>query len=250
MLWSTKELRGYTIRTTDDAVGNVDGFFFDDRTWAVRYLVADVGRSLPGRRVLIPRGVLGEPDREAQNLTVALTMEQVENSPPISADEPVSRQIEGDLHENCRWSPYWRAGAQGLGLGAAAVARTIAEVTGERDEEEADPCLRSSREIIGYAVQAEDGEIGRVEDSVCDDDTWVVRYLLINPKSWLPGKMALFSTNWIKRISWPDKAVYVHLLRDTVKGAPEFSPTPSLSPEYEAPFFDNYGRSKGWIDCR
>ena len=72
-------------------------FFFDDKTWAIRYLVVDTGAWLPGRRVLISPIALGQPDWAGQFFPVKLTMEQVRNSPDIDTDKPVSRQQESLL---------------------------------------------------------------------------------------------------------------------------------------------------------
>jgi hypothetical protein len=66
MLWSLEELRGYTIRATDGDIGTVHAFFFDDKTWAIRYLVVDTGAWLPGRRVLISPVALEQPDWAGQ----------------------------------------------------------------------------------------------------------------------------------------------------------------------------------------
>ena len=43
MLRSLKDLRGYAIRASDGVIGKVDDFYFDDETWAIRYLVVDTG---------------------------------------------------------------------------------------------------------------------------------------------------------------------------------------------------------------
>ena len=87
MLRSEKELHGYAIRAIDGDIGKVYEFYFDDLAWIVRYLVVDTGKWLPGRKVLLWPGVLGQPDWETGSVPVELTKAQVEGSPPISADE-------------------------------------------------------------------------------------------------------------------------------------------------------------------
>ena len=51
-----------------------------------------------------------------------------------------------------------------------------------------DPHLRSTNNVSGYNIQAIDGEIGNVEDFIIDEETWAIRYLIINTRNWLPGK--------------------------------------------------------------
>ena len=107
MLRSMNELYGYTIRATDDTIGSVHDFFFDDRESTVRYLVVDTGNWLPGRKVLIAPDALSKPDWASMMLPVNLTKEQVKNSPDIDTEKPVSRQQEEDLRGYYDWPLYW-----------------------------------------------------------------------------------------------------------------------------------------------
>ena len=56
------ELRGYQIATKDGTKGKVKDFLFDEDQWVVRYLEADLGFIFPGRKILIPRIFLKEPN--------------------------------------------------------------------------------------------------------------------------------------------------------------------------------------------
>jgi len=103
MLRSLKSLINYEIAAKDGAIGSVHDFYFDDRRWCVRYLVVDTGTWLPGRRVLLSPVSIGGADWAAKHIEVGLTKEQVENSPPLSADRPVSRQHERELTEYFAW---------------------------------------------------------------------------------------------------------------------------------------------------
>jgi uncharacterized protein YrrD len=249
MLRNAKELRGYTIRATDGDIGKVHEFYFDDLAWIVRYLVVDTGTWLPGRRVLLSPGCLGQPDWETRSLPVELTTEQVEHSPEISTEEPVSRQMEMDLHTYYGWTPYWRGGLPPLGLGAAAAAQVIAgqaEEKGEQEEKDEDPHLRSTREVIGYHIQARDGEIGHIDDFIIDVETWHLRYLVIDTRNWLPGKKVLVSPAWAEEVDWATRMVSIDLKRETIKDSPEFDASMPVEREYEDRLHDHYERPKYW----
>ena len=244
MLRSLKDLQGYTIHAVDGDIGKVGDFLFDDHAWIVRYLVADTGNWLVGRRVLLSTVALGRPKWEQQTLPVMLTREQVEQSPPIAADRPVSRRMEQELHAHYGWLPYWS------GTGAAA-AQVAAQIAAEREEEAAvgqgaDWHLRSTREVIGYHIQATDGQIGRVEDFIADDEGWGVRYMVVDAGNWLAGRRVLLSPTWIIQVSWPESKVYVDLNTETIKNSPEFDPSAPVNREYELRLYDYYGRPKYW----
>jgi len=94
MQYSVKDLKGYAIGATDDDIGKLDDFYFDDESWTIRYLVAETGNWLLNRKVLISPFALGEADLSRKRLNVTLTKKQVEESPSIDTDKPVSRQYE------------------------------------------------------------------------------------------------------------------------------------------------------------
>jgi len=49
MLRSVKDLKGHDIKANDGDIGRVHDFYLDDEAWAIRYLIVDTGRWLPGR---------------------------------------------------------------------------------------------------------------------------------------------------------------------------------------------------------
>jgi len=50
MLIKAKTLNGYKLDSLDGEIGKVKEFYFDDRHWTIRYLVADTGNWLTGRK--------------------------------------------------------------------------------------------------------------------------------------------------------------------------------------------------------
>jgi restriction endonuclease HindI-like protein/PRC-barrel domain protein len=78
MLHSIQQRYGEKLRATDGEIGHVRDFYFDDKNWAVRYLVADTGRWLSGRLVLISPHALGHLYPKGKVLLVNLTREQIE----------------------------------------------------------------------------------------------------------------------------------------------------------------------------
>ncbi|MEJ2023797.1 MAG: PRC-barrel domain containing protein [Deltaproteobacteria bacterium] len=95
MLRSLKSLINYVLKAEDGEIGRCTDFLFDDEKWVTRYIVADTGKWLPGRKVLISPISLGEPDWSSRRFPVKMTRDEVESSPPLDADAPVSRKVTG-----------------------------------------------------------------------------------------------------------------------------------------------------------
>ena len=250
MLRSVKDLRGYTVRATDGDIGETHEFYFDDLGWAIRYLVVDTGSWLSGRRVLLSTVSLGQPKWEKRIFPVLLTKEQVEHSPDIATDKPVSRQMEEELFSYYGWSPYWWGrDMPAASVGALAVAQMIAGTEEEKsgtERGEADPHLRSTREVMGYHIQARDGEVGHVEDFIADDETWIICYMVVDTQKWLSGRKVLVAPAWAEKVSWADRKVHLDLSRETIRNSPEFDPSLPVNREYEVRLYDYYGRPKYW----
>ena len=98
ILIKAKTLKGYQLDSLDGEIGKVEEFYFDDHHWTIRYLVADTGNWLTGRQVLISPYALGAVNNIEKLITVDLTKTQIENSPSLNSDKPVSKQFETDYY--------------------------------------------------------------------------------------------------------------------------------------------------------
>ena len=107
MLVKAKTFNGYKLDSLDGEIGKVKEFFFDDHHWTIRYLVADTGNWLTGRQVLISPYSLVAVNKEEQSIKVDLTQKQIEDSPSLSSDKPVSRQFEEEYYGYYEVPIYW-----------------------------------------------------------------------------------------------------------------------------------------------
>ena len=228
MLHSAKQLQGYSLGAIDGEIGHLKGFYFDDKDWVVRYLVADTGAWIPGRKVLISPYAVERIYPGGKVLQVRLTREKVENSPSVETQLPVARQHERAYYRYYNWPVYW--GGPGLwGLNPVPLAPPLFEPPPEEealDKTGADDShLRSIQEVTGYHVQATDGEIGHVEDFLIDDGNWAINSLVIATGHWWSGKNVLVPPNAIARVSWEESKVFVNLPRSAVRQEPEYEHT-------------------------
>jgi hypothetical protein len=252
MLTNASHLKGLAIRATDGELGTVEQFYFDDDTWAIRYLLVDTGGWLAGRRVLISPFSVIQADLLAGRLDVALTKKQVERSPDIDTHQPVSRQHEVAYLGYYGYPYYWGGpylwGPAFYPAGLANTTSASAEARAERIlRESPDSHLRSSEAVTGYRIESAAGEIGHVDGFLVDDEAWAIRYIEVATRNWWPGKKVLVSPAWIERVSWTDSKVYVGLSREAIQGAPEYVESSPITREYENRLYFHYGRPPYWL---
>jgi sporulation protein YlmC with PRC-barrel domain len=172
MLRGIGDLKQFNIVATDGNLGRVSDLYFDDRSWAVRYLVVDAGRWFPGRRLFV--SPISVRDSAPPTLHVDLSMRQVEIG-TVSSARPC-----GVLPESLA-----RAGDGG------------------------DLHLQTATTVMGYAIRTEDGEIGHVKDVLVDDKAWAIRYLVVDTEHWWAGKTVLVSPGWFTHVAWDEsKTLY------------------------------------------
>jgi PRC-barrel domain len=262
MLWRCSDIDGYEIEAKDGALGHVDDLLFEEARWTVRWLVVDTGHWLAGRRVLLPPSALGKPDSGARRFPVDLTKQQIEESPPLTTDLPISRQAEAGLYQYYGWTPYWDGDLMpplsylsgGIGTGflfpPGNERREPGDLAAAGDKPRAalagDPHLRSVGDTAGHAIRASDGDIGHVDDFLVDDDGWRIRYMIADTGNWLPGRKVLIALPWIKELDWAERRVVVDLSRDAVKNSPPYDPHRPLARGYEAQLHGHYGREGYW----
>ena len=247
MLCKAKTLTDYKLESLDVEIGKVKEFYFDDRHWTIRYLVADTGNWLAGRQVLISPYALNSVIKSEKHLSVDLTKKQIKDSPSLNSDKPVSSQFEESYYEYYGWPMYWSGPNM---WGANHYIERNREKWGKfnRGEKAWDRHLRSTYSVSGHHIQALDGEIGHVEDFIIDDETWAIRYLVVGTRNWWPGKRVLVSPQWIERVSWGERKVFVNLSRETIKQSPEYTEESLLTRDYEIGLHRHYNRQGYWVD--
>ncbi len=87
-LRSSKEVFGYAIRTTDDSVGHVEDFLFDEEDWSIQYMVVDPRNWWPGRHVLISPQRIDQMSWDERAVVVGISREELEHSPQYDPRNP------------------------------------------------------------------------------------------------------------------------------------------------------------------
>ena len=263
MLNSVNHLKNFVMAATDGDIGRVKDLYFDDDAWTIRYLVVDTGSWLQSRKVLISPISLRPPKWPDRSFPVSITRDQVKNSPSINTQEPVSRQNEEQFMGHYGYPYYWDGrGIWGEGLYPYTLFPGNAAYVVDRGEREQDieamlsyerarhrnddPHLRSCHAVVGYHISAIDGEIGHVSDYLVDDETWAIRYLVVDTSNWLMGRKVLISPSWINDIQWTTEKVSIDLTRELIKAAPIYDPATEWDIDFDRNLFQHYSRPGYW----
>lgn len=239
MLRRAKELKGYHVRAVDGDVGSVHDVLVDDARWLVRYMVVESGSWIGSKTVLLSPATLGVPDVEGRAFSIDLTRREVEEGPIIDVTQPV---------------PVDPAQG-GATFGLLAPGRPVEPPTveGEPIQAAAPPAgeatsvahLRSLAVLRGFAVEALDGTIGRVDDVIVDDESWVVRYVVIS-RGRLRRRHIILPAAWINRVRWAIQTMSFDLERGMVESGPTYEPSKELDRDRERQVYDHYGQPKYW----
>jgi uncharacterized protein YrrD len=103
---------------------------------------------------------------------------------------------------------------------------------------------RNLNHLIGWNLDATDGEIGKVEDFYFDDQTWTIRYLIVKTGSWLSGRKVLISPASLPGHSWESGLFPVNLTKEQVRNSPDIDTDKPVSRQQE----EELARYYPWTD--
>jgi hypothetical protein len=209
MLRSARSLEEFVVDSPEGRVGKIEDTLFDDQSWTLRHFLVQSGPWLRERRLLISPYALFEVEPERKRIEITLSKSQIENSPDIDCEMPVSRQHEVELFKYYSWPFYW--GGKGI-WGEADFPRLYTEIgttgaptpqaqdlTPEGAEE--NPHLHSLKELLTYTIDSKEGSLGRARDLLFEDRSWAIRQLVTDSGA-LP-------TDAIEHVSWSEKSIRV-----------------------------------------
>jgi hypothetical protein len=213
MLHSTRALRKYEVHATDGKLGVAVDAYFDNDNRQLQYLVVETGRWLPGKKLLIGQRFLGLPDRDKRQWPINMTREEAERRQAAVEELPTSWELEELL--KARYGGLDNRGGAPLGAMHGSASRQAIDRAVESRVDQVD--LRSLAEVVGYHIEALDGPLGVAEDFLIDDEDWGIRYMVVDTKSWKPGREVLVPPEWVETVSWGERKIHVKISRQKVK---------------------------------
>jgi sporulation protein YlmC with PRC-barrel domain len=97
-----------------------------------------------------------------------------------------------------------------------------------------------------YTIGATDGEVGQVETVYFDDESWTVRYLVVDTGNWLSGRKVLISPRCIHGVDRERERVVTNLTREQVETSPDIDTHKPVSRQDEIRYYNHYDYPDYW----
>ena len=102
--------------------------------------------------------------------------------------------------------------------------------------------------LIGCPVVATDGEMGSVRTFLFDDQSWKVRYLVVDVGNWLKRRDVVLPITALERPDWANRTCHAHLNKEQVRDSPEVDTEMPVSRQQEIAMRDYFGSLACWVD--
>lgn len=106
--------------------------------------------------------------------------------------------------------------------------------------------LRSTKEIQGFTILASDGPMGSIDEFFFDDQSWVIRYAVVNTGIWLFGRKVLLTPSSFNHLDSKNQCLPVKLSKDQVMGSPDIDTDQPVSRQQEQSLHHYFGWMPYW----
>lgn len=103
-------------------------------------------------------------------------------------------------------------------------------------------------DLIGSPVKATDGEIGSVRAFLFDDQSWKIRYLVVDVGNWLKRREVVLPITALEKPEWANKTCCAHLTVAQVRNSPDVDAEMPVSRQQEIAMHDYFGPFATWVD--
>jgi uncharacterized protein YrrD len=102
------------------------------------------------------------------------------------------------------------------------------------------------KSLIGFTIGATDGEIGEVKEFYFDDDTWTVRYLIVETGNWFNNRKVLIAPEALLKPDWKNKIFPINLSKEKIKNSPNIDTERPVSRQHEIEMYNYYPWTSYW----
>jgi uncharacterized protein YrrD len=107
--------------------------------------------------------------------------------------------------------------------------------------------LRRTKDLWEYTIAAVDADIGRVHDFYFDDETWTIRYIVVETGVILAGRKVLISPTALRDRAWSPLHLRVRLSWQQVETSPSVDLHKPISRQHEIEHHKHFGWPYYWL---
>ena len=105
---------------------------------------------------------------------------------------------------------------------------------------------RNVKNLLGYDIQATDGELGKVVEFYFDDAAWTVRYLVAETGDWFSNRKVLLSPAFLGSLGWESNRLCIKLSKEQVRNSPVSDIDKPISRQHEIELSQYYAWPTYW----
>jgi hypothetical protein len=109
--------------------------------------------------------------------------------------------------------------------------------------------LHDLETLSGSSVIARDGKMGSIRNFLFDDQSWTIRYLVVDVGSWLVRRAVVLAITVVEQPDWAKKTFHVHLTKEQVRNSPDVDSEKPVSRQQEIAMKEYFGWPVYWEDC-
>ncbi len=241
-------LKSFDVVGKDEDFGSVDDALIDEKDLTIRYFTVKTGNWFSGEKMYISPASIESINVNDEVITTDITKEEAENAPRLEGRELIDRTYETNFHTHYGLNPYWTGpGVWGTSFTARELAAQQPVAMPEPEEDsKGEPEIYKAKDIIRYEFAAQDDSFGQVEDLLIEEDSYKVRYFVIDTRKFFGGKKVLISADWVENIDWIKAQIQTNVTKEQVENSPEYLPEIPLSREMEVDLYSYYNRAPYW----
>ncbi|MDQ2864077.1 MAG: PRC-barrel domain-containing protein [Bacteroidota bacterium] len=99
---------------------------------------------------------------------------------------------------------------------------------------------RTIKSLIGYGMEATDGDIGEVEEFYFEDTTWLIRYLILKTGNWFLYRKVLISPQAIVKKYKASGLFAVNLSKEQIRTSPDIDTDKPVSRQQDIELYGHY----------
>jgi len=237
MLVNMSNLINLNVTASNDPVGRVSDFYFNDLDWNISY--AEIKpRLLVLKNILANNMKLGQPNLDHKLLPLMISKEKINKQPTADSVRTLSDQKENHQAAFATW-PLNLSNLSALDITEA---QKLADImVRDKKDQKTNSHLRSFNEIKGYRIKTPTGGFGHLKSLILETEIWKIKYLLVHKRRFLKSnKKILISSANVVDIKWEDNSIYIDLSKNLIKESPEYDNIKTISDNFEKKLIRHY----------